>query len=338
MSLFGLLNVDKPAGCSSRHVVDVVERLVRPAKAGHAGTLDPLATGVLVICVGKATRLISYVQQMPKRYRATFQLGRHSETDDIEGEVVELRAAPVPTIGQIDETLRQFLGEIEQVPPLHSAVKVGGRRAYALARRGKAVELAPRKVTIHGIEVRRYEYPELELEIECGSGTYVRSLGRDLAAALGTAAVMSALKRSAIGRFQIADALALDDVNGETVAKHLLPATAAVEHLPQVTVDTAQAVDLRNGRPIAMPSRPCLETHLPFGERLGEVMNCRRFEPSPNPSLKGRGTFETEPSSNRGEVEQRPEVRAAIGPAGELVALVQEKRTGELWPMVNFAD
>jgi tRNA pseudouridine55 synthase len=222
-------------------------------------------------------------------------LGRHSETDDIEGEVVELADGPVPAIGQIHDALPQFLGEIEQVPPLHSAVKVGGRRAYALARRGKSVELAPRIVTIHAIEVRRYEYPELDVEIECGSGTYVRSLGRDLAASLGTAAVMSALERSAIGRFQIADALPLDDVNAETIAKHLLPATAAVEHLPQVIVNPAQAIDLRNGRPIALPAK-------------------------------------------QDEVEPRPEVRAAVGPAGELVALVQKKPPGELWPMVNFAD
>jgi tRNA pseudouridine55 synthase len=295
MAMFGILSVNKPAGCSSRHVVDRVERVVRPAKAGHAGTLDPLATGVLVICVGKATRLIPYVQQMPKLYRATFLLGQRSETDDTEGELIEIPNAPVPSRRQIDDALLPFLGEIEQVPPAHSAVKVDGRRAYKLARKGRAVTLAARRITIHRLVVLRYDYPELELEIECGGGTYVRSLGRDLAELLHTGAVMCALERSAIGRFRIAGALRLDDVTPEMVSQHLQAATTAIEHIPQVTVDATQAIDLRNGRPIASPTL----------------------------------TKEAQP---------RTAVQAAIGPMGELVALVHEKRIGELWPTINFAD
>src|SRR5215213_4779856 len=141
---FGLLNVNKPPGVTSREAVDRVERLVRPAKAGHAGTLDPLATGVLVICVGQATRLIRFVQRMPKRYRATFLLGYSSESDDTEREVVAIPNAVVPTRSMIDFVLPQFLGEIQQRPPAYSAIKVAGRRAYKLARRGKEVELAAR--------------------------------------------------------------------------------------------------------------------------------------------------------------------------------------------------
>jgi tRNA pseudouridine55 synthase len=253
MSHFGILNINKPAGCSSRHAVDRVERVVRPAKAGHAGTLDPLASGVLVVCVGQATRLIPYVQRMPKLYRATFLLGRQSATDDVEGDVAEIAGATQPTRNLIDETLPRFLGDIEQVPPAHSAVKVGGRRAYRLARAGKAVELSPRLVTIHRLAIRRYEYPELELDIECGSGTYVRSLGRDLAAVLGTGAVMSALQRTAIGEFQIEEALALEDVTAEAVAQHMLPAARAVADLPRVTISEAQQTELHHGRPIKMP-------------------------------------------------------------------------------------
>jgi tRNA pseudouridine55 synthase len=253
MSHFGILNINKPAGCSSRHVVDRVERVVRPSKAGHAGTLDPLASGVLVICVGQATRLVPYVQQMPKRYRATFLLGRQSATDDVEGDVAEIGGAPQPTRNLIDETLPQFLGDIEQVPPAHSAVKVGGRRAYRLARAGKVVEISPRLVTIHRLTIRRYEYPELELDIECGSGTYVRSLGRDLAAVLGTSAVMSALQRTAIGEFQIEEALALKDITAHAVAKHMLPAMRAVADLPRVTISEAQQTELHHGRPINIP-------------------------------------------------------------------------------------
>jgi tRNA pseudouridine55 synthase len=250
MTLFGALNVHKPAGLTSRAVVDRVERLIRPVRAGHAGTLDPLATGVLVICVGQATRLIQYVQRMPKTYHATFLLGRSSETDDVEGEVVPVADAPTPSRESLDNALKQFVGDIEQRPPAHSAIKLAGRRAYKLARRGVAVEIAPRPVTIHSISVRRYVYPNLELDIECGSGTYVRSLGRDLGAALGTAAVMSALVRTAIGRFCIQDAIALDDLRAETLSQHLQPALTIVDNLPRVALSEAQLLEIRNGRPI----------------------------------------------------------------------------------------
>src|SRR5262245_35406014 len=203
--MFGLLNIDKPAGLTSRDVVSRVQRLVRPQKVGHAGTLDPLATGVLVVAVGPATRLVEYVQRMPKTYQGTFLLGRTSDTEDVEGEVVELDSPPVPTRAEIDAALPRFIGTIEQRPPAYSALKVAGRRAHKLARRGEAVELAPRPVEIHAIELLRYEYPEMELRIDCGSGTYVRSLGRDVAEAVDTGAVMAALRRLAIGPFQAAE-------------------------------------------------------------------------------------------------------------------------------------
>ena len=181
---------------TSRRAVDLVERLARPAKAGHAGTLDPLATGVLVVCVGAATRLIEYVQRMPKRYRATFLLGRQSPTEDIEGEVTELPDAPIPTLDEIAAAAGRFVGRIAQRPPAFSALKVAGRRAYKLARAGQPPQLAPRPVEIFAAEIKSYQYPELVMEVECGSGTYIRSLGRDLAESLGTAAVMSALVRT----------------------------------------------------------------------------------------------------------------------------------------------
>lgn len=250
MNSFGILNVNKPAGCSSRHVVDQVERIVRPAKAGHAGTLDPLATGVLVVCVGQATRLIPYVQQMPKRYRGTFLLGHCSVTDDIEGEVTQLQNVPMPTLAQIEAALPQFMGVIEQVPPAHSAVKIAGRRAYKLARAGRTVELAPRAVTIHRLAVHHYDYPQLTLDIECGSGTYVRSLGRDLAASLGTAAIMTALERSAIGHFTIGNAIPLDQISPATIAERLQPAVTAVDHLERVTLTEQEVEDIHNGRPV----------------------------------------------------------------------------------------
>jgi tRNA pseudouridine55 synthase len=250
MECLGILNVYKPAGLTSRNVVDRVERLVRPARVGHAGTLDPLATGVLVICVGQATRLIQYVQRLPKRYRATFLLGQSSNTDDTDGEVTVVAGAVDPTRDRVEQTLSKFVGEIDQRPPTHSAVKLGGHRAYRLARRGAAVELNPRKITIHSIELRRYEYPVLEVEVECGSGTYIRSIGRDLGALLGTGAVMSALERTAVGGFRAEEAMYIDNLTTAIVLEHLQPPLTACGDLPRVTLTRAQVLELRYGRPI----------------------------------------------------------------------------------------
>ena len=253
MPVIGILNVDKPAGWSSRDVVNRVERLVQPAKAGHAGTLDPLATGVLVICVGQATRLIQYVQRKRKRYRATFLFGRRSDSDDIEGDVCVLADAPVATRGAIEKVLPRFLGEIHQRPPAYSALKVAGRRAYELARRGVAVELGSRAVVVYGLSIVRFEYPELELDIECGSGMYVRALGRDLAESLGTAAVMAELRRTAIGGYRVEDAVPIDVLSTKTLAEHLQSPLTAVADLPRATLSDAELVEIRHGRPIAMP-------------------------------------------------------------------------------------
>ena len=249
--MFGLLNIDKPAGMTSRDVVNRVQRLVKPHKVGHAGTLDPLATGVLVVAIGPATRLVEYVQRMPKTYQGTFLLGRTSDTEDIEGEVVELPSAPVPTTDQLAAVVPRFIGTIQQQPPAYSALKVSGQRAYALARRGEAVELAERPVEIHELKIVRYEYPELELLIRCGSGTYVRSLGRDLARAVGTDAVMSTLRRMAIGPFSIADAIAYDELSAEAVHERLLSPALAVADLPAATVNEVECLKLVQGQAIA---------------------------------------------------------------------------------------
>lgn len=247
MQPFGLINVNKPSGMTSRRVVDRVLRLVRPAKAGHAGTLDPLASGVVVVCVGGATRLIEYVQEMPKRYMATFLLGRESDTEDVEGEVTLLASPPRPTLKAVAEAAAEFVGLIEQRPPIYSALKIKGRRAYKLARSGKEVDLAPRTIRIDRIDVVQYDYPELTLDVTCGSGTYIRSLGRDLAASLGTAAVMSALERRAIGRFAVEDACDAGDLTEENLHEHLQPAVRAVERLPVVKLTDDQIGRLANG-------------------------------------------------------------------------------------------
>jgi tRNA pseudouridine55 synthase len=249
--LSGLLNLNKPAGPTSRQVVDVVQRLARPAKAGHAGTLDPLASGVLVVGVGAGTRLVDYVQRMPKRYTGTFLLGRRSPTEDIQGEVTLLEGVPRPAAEQIRAAAGALVGQIQQRPPAYSALKLAGRRAYDLARQGHEVELAARPVTVYAIEVSRYEYPELVLEVECSRGTYVRSLGRDLARSLGTEAVMSALVRRAVGPFRLEDAADPGLLTRENLAGHLLPMLRAVETLPRVVLSADQIGRVRNGLAVA---------------------------------------------------------------------------------------
>lgn len=249
----GLLNLNKPAGMTSRRAVDFAERLVRPMKLGHAGTLDPLASGVLVVCVGAATRLIEYVQHMQKSYVATFLLGRQSPTEDIDGDVVDLENPPIPSMEEILSRAETLTGRIQQRPPAYSAVKVRGRRAYALARAGNEVELKARWVMVHRLDVARYEYPELEMEIECGSGTYVRSLGRDLAALLGTAAVMSRLVRTAIGPFSVDQGVDPRDLDKTSWAGHLLPSLRAVETLPRVELTGDEVTAIRSGRSIPRP-------------------------------------------------------------------------------------
>jgi tRNA pseudouridine55 synthase len=297
---FGILNIDKPPGCTSRAAVDRVKRLARPAKAGHAGTLDPLASGVLVICVGKATRLIQYVQRMRKSYRAAFLLGHQSETDDVEGIVTVVEGACAPHREQIDEILPRFVGEIQQRPPAYSAIKTDGRRAYQLARRGKPPELRARVITIHDLRLEHYDYPELELSIECGSGTYVRALGRDIAAALGTTAVMSALRRTAIGGFCVEDSLGLGELSHDSLLWRLQSPLAAVADLPRLAVSNAEMIEIRHGRPIKLPPP--------------EV-------PAAAPS----------PAERKSADEW-----AALDAEGRLIAILRQKNAGELWPIINF--
>jgi len=268
----GVLNLNKPPGITSRRVVDRVQRLARPAKAGHAGTLDPLASGVLVVCVGTATRLIEYVQRMPKRYTATFLLGRESPTDDVEGEVAGLTDPPVPDEEQIRAATQRFVGRIEQRPPAYSAVKVQGRRAYDLARRGKQVELKARPVTVHGIDVVDYTYPELTLDVLCGSGTYIRSLGRDLAESLGTKAVMSALRRTAIGEFRADDALDPEQLAPENWLAHLLPPLTAVGTLARVELSEDETETVRHGRAIELPAAPREHAELAAVDGAGRLV------------------------------------------------------------------
>jgi tRNA pseudouridine55 synthase len=243
----GLLILNKPTGVTSRQAVDVAERWFPGEKIGHAGTLDPLATGVLVLCIGAATRLIEYVQALDKTYQATLRLGARSNTDDADGTIEALKAPPVPEAVQLAGAANAFIGEILQRPPAYSARRVRGRRAHHFARKGKEVPLQPRLVRIDRITIRHYLFPSLELTVDCGKGTYIRSLARDLGDRLGCGAVVTALERTRIGPFQLADALHLD-CDGPTARLRLLPAKTAVAHLPALTLPTADLHRLRQGQ------------------------------------------------------------------------------------------
>jgi len=245
---FGLLNLDKPGGVSSRAVVDQVVRLVRPLRAGHAGTLDPMATGVLVVCVGMATRLIPIVQQLAKGYLARFRLGWRSDTDDVTGEIEKSDAGADVTREQIEALLERFVGRIEQVPPKYSAVHVSGERAYKLARQGRKVAIEPRTVEVYAVNLLSYSYPDLELQIECGSGTYIRSIGRDLGELLGCGAVMSKLQRTHIGPFGCEAAIDPSRLTTENFVDSLLPAAAAVGDLPRYDCTPEEIGEIVHGR------------------------------------------------------------------------------------------
>ncbi len=249
----GLLVIDKPGGMTSRAVVDRIKYwFPRKTKLGHTGTLDPLATGVLVVCVGAATRLAGLVQNMGKSYHSRFQLGCRSTTDDIDGEVTEVAGTVLPTRDRIESALAPFVGTITQVPPCVSAAKVGGRRAYTLVRDGHAVALAPRTVRVDAVRVLGYVEPFLDVEIDCGKGTYIRSIARDLGESLGCGAMVTTLRRTRVGNFRAEDAVALED-EPETALKRLLPLTRAASELPSVCLDPGAVARFRHGLATTWP-------------------------------------------------------------------------------------
>lgn len=252
----GLLNLNKPGGMTSRDVVNIIARQRRGVKVGHAGTLDPLASGVLVVCLGKATRLIEYVQQMPKTYRTTVRLGAVSNTLDADGEVVEVEAPRQPSEAEVRAALVPWIGTVLQKPPEVSALKVGGKRAYDLVRSGQTVMLEPRLVRIDRIELLKYEWPRLDLEIACGSGTYVRSIARDVGEALGCGGLVEVLIRTRIGRFSLEEALDPMTITAATLSESLRPALEAVAGLPHLAITALQVAELIQGRTLSLASFP----------------------------------------------------------------------------------
>ena len=241
---------------TSHDVVDRVRRAARQRRVGHAGTLDPMATGVLLVCLGSATRVAEYLMQAPKCYRAQTRLGIATDTYDAEGETVSERACPPLTRDQMEFCLRGFQGVLEQIPPMYSAVKVQGEPLYRLARRGIAVERKARRVEIHRIEIVSWTPPILDCMVECSAGTYVRSIAHDLGERLGCGAHLSGLARLASGEFRLEDAHPLDMVestfaNGEW-RRLLLPLDSALSHFPAVALDEKQTFSVQHGQPVEL--------------------------------------------------------------------------------------
>ena len=248
--MFGLLNIDKPQGMTSRDVVNVVQRVIRPVKVGHAGTLDPLATGVLILPVGRATRLTDLIHKVSKTYVAIFELGKVSETEDIEGEIEIRDVRDIPDLESVQRVVAGFCGRQLQRPPAYSALKINGKRAYSLARRGEKVELKSREIEILQIRILTYDFPILQLEVECTSGTYIRSLGRDIGEQLNTGAVMTGLRRTAIGNFTVEHAIAPDFSSPQSVASSLHNPLQILDGFHRTLLNEQQQQQLFHGRRI----------------------------------------------------------------------------------------
>lgn len=299
----GILLVDKPPGITSHDVVARARKVVGTRKVGHAGTLDPMATGLLVLGVNSATRLLTWIVGLDKEYTATIRLGASSNTDDAEGELTEWDGVPASDAA-IAAGVEALTGPIQQRPSSVSAIKVDGTRAYTLAREGRDVVLAARPVTISAFEIlaiRRSDWGDVDVRVECTSGTYIRALARDLGEALGVGGHLTALRRTRIGPFAVTDAAALDDTLATTL---LTPAAVATELFGRVDLTAEQALDLGNGKRIPLPPPPGLGPDLSARDRSAPGL------PSPRPI-------------------------AAVAPDGRLVGLI-EMVDGRARVLVNF--
>jgi tRNA pseudouridine55 synthase len=246
----GALLLDKPVGVSSNRALQEAKRLLRAKKAGHAGTLDPLASGLLVLLFGEATKFAAPLLDADKEYLATLKLGSRTSTGDAEGEL--LQVCPVTSsAAEVAAMLERFRGAIDQVPPMHSALKRDGVPLYKLARQGRTVERAARRVHIRELELLRYEPPLAELRIRCSKGTYIRSLGEDIGAALGSGAHLAGLRRTGSGRFRVEQAVTLERLRALPAPReHLLPLRELLADFPATELDAAAEARLRNGQPL----------------------------------------------------------------------------------------
>lgn len=250
-AISGVLVVDKPVGMTSHEVVQVIRRGTNIRRAGHTGTLDPRASGVLVVLLGPAVRLSEYVSASDKRYQAVILLGKTTDTYDADGQVLTSNPVDNITEDQFEEALQQFVGEIEQVPPPYSAIKVKGRKAYEMAREGEEFDLQPRKINVYSLELLEWAPPEAVIDVYCSSGTYIRSLANDLGKTLGCGAHLVGLRRTKSGRFTLRDAVPLrklrEAFDEGSWYQYVIPAAEALSDWPSIELDETLVDAVRHG-------------------------------------------------------------------------------------------
>jgi len=282
-SVSGVLVIDKPVGMTSHDVVQIVRKGTNIRRAGHTGTLDPRASGVLVVLIGPAVRLSEYVSASDKRYQGIIRLGSRTDTYDAEGTITDTSPVDISE-EQFESALEQFIGEIEQVPPPYSAVKIKGKKAYELARKGEEVDLEPRTITVHSLELLEWAPPEAVVDIYCSSGTYVRSLAHDLGNALGCGAHLIGLRRTKSGRFTLRDAVPLSKLKEAfdqgTWYQYLIPAAEALSEWPALELDDEQLDTVRHGHRI--PAETKLGNMVRGVSAQGELVALLSYEADTN--------------------------------------------------------
>lgn len=288
----GILLLDKPIGIGSNEALQIVKGLYNARKAGHTGSLDRLAGGLLPLCFGEATKMSGFLLNADKRYRSVFRLGEKSSTGDAEGTIIQTRPLPEVSMEQLERLLDAFRGEIDQTPPMHSAIKIGGQRLYKLAHQGLTVERETRRLTIHSLDVVEFDGRDLTVDVHCSKGTYIRTLAEDIGEALGCGARVERLHRTASGPFTAGNMIALDRLREYALEEHgqqvldglLLPMQAAVADLPSLNLSESVAYYLMSGQPVLVshaPTKGWVQLYR-TGERfigVGEVMDDGRIAP-----------------------------------------------------------
>jgi tRNA pseudouridine55 synthase len=248
-----VINLNKSSGITSHDAVTAVKKFFKVRKAGHAGTLDPVATGVLLVCLNEATKITGFLSQLDKEYIMTAKLGECTDTHDSEGRIIKRVSDFSVTEDEIKQVVQKFTGEIEQIPPMYSAMKVSGKPLYLFARKGIEVERKPRKVTVKAIDMVKFESPYLTLRISCSKGTYIRSLCRDIGDALGVGAYITELIRTKIGDFTIENSAEIDELSRKTAAFYSID--SALKHLPELKLEGANLKKAKNGNPVTIEQK-----------------------------------------------------------------------------------
>jgi len=287
----GILLLDKPAGLTSNAALQKVKRLYRARKAGHTGSLDPLASGLLPVCLGEATKISGFLLDADKHYWVSCRLGVRTATGDAEGEVLKTRPVDAVTEQRLREVMQDYSGDIDQVPPMYSAVKHQGRRLYALARQGVEVERAPRRITIHAMDLLNFRLPLVEIDVHCSKGTYIRTLVDDIGEVLGCGAHVADLRRFGVGPYGAAGMVALETLEERLTAGGekalddlLLPMESGLSQWPDVRLTGDAAFYLRQGQPVLVPHAPTAGlVRLYEGQRrflgVGEILDDGRVAP-----------------------------------------------------------